>query len=238
VPDQLGATMVPVLERGGVVVIPAFAVGRTSILLYHIRRMQDRGAFPDVPVIVDSPMAVDSAKIYQRYCREHNLQLEDAGGSGCLLNPRQTRFLRKPEESKRLNELDGPAVIISASGMMTGGRILHHVRARGSDPRNLILLVGYQAEGTRGRALLEGKRELKMFGELVAVKAQVAAIQGMSAHGDSDDVAAWLKTADPAPKKVFLVHGEAEGLRAMSERIVSELGFPCHTPKYLEAVEL
>lgn len=239
VEEQLRERIAPVLERRGVVVIPAFAVGRTTLVLYHLRRLQDAGALPDVPVFVDSPMATDAVEVYCRYGGEHNLRVEALQDPGkCVLRPRSTRLIRDVEDSKRLNDLEGPAVIVSASGMATGGRVLHHLKRRLPDKRNLVLLVGYQPQGTRGRSLLEGARQVRMLGEEVPVRAVVAAINGLSAHGDADDLLRWLGTARPAPKKVFLVHGEPEGLDAVSRRVAQELGFPRHAPAYLEKVRL
>ena len=237
--DQLLETMAPVLNDGGVVVIPAFAVGRTTLVLYHIRRLQEQGKLPDVPVYVDSPMATDAVKLYCRFGSEHNLKekLLKAPGN-CPILARQTHLVKQVEESKRLNDVRGPVIIISASGMATGGRILHHLSRRLPDKKNLVLLVGYQAFGTRGRALLEGAKELKLFGKKVRVRAEIKAIKGLSAHGDCDDVIRWLKTAPKRPKKLFLVHGEEDGLRAMAERVEKDLRYPYVIPSYLQKIEI
>jgi len=237
--EQLREKIRPVLEGNGVVVIPAFAVGRTTLVLYHLRQLQDAGEIPDVPVFVDSPMATDAVQIYCKFGNEHNLRvdlLSDA--SKCSILARRTHFVKAVEESKKLNAMPGPAIIISASGMATGGRILHHLRNRMHDPKNLILLVGYQAVGTRGRALLDGVKALRMFGEEIPVLAKVSAINGLSAHGDADDIIRWLKTSKPKPERTFLVHGEAEGLKAMGQRVEEELRYTFHVPQYLEKVTL
>ncbi|MFH2204920.1 MAG: MBL fold metallo-hydrolase [Elusimicrobiota bacterium] len=239
VAEQLREHIAPVLERGGVVVIPAFAVGRTTLVLYHIRKLQDEGLLSDVPVYIDSPMATSATKLYCRFGDEHNLKLSLLKDSGkCQILAKQTHLVRKVEDSKRLNAAAGPMIIISASGMVTGGRILHHLSNRLPEKKNLVLLVGYQAFGTRGRALLEGAKKLKLFGRRVTIRAKVAAINGLSAHGDSDDVIRWLGTLKKKPKKVFLVHGEPEGLKAMAERVQAELKFPFHIPTYLQKVLL
>lgn len=237
--EQVRDHVRPVLERGGIVVIPAFAVGRTTILLYHLRKLQERREIPDAPVFVDSPMATDAVEIYCRYGDEHNLRVDLLkDGAQCPILTRRTHFVRTREESKELNRHAGPAIIISASGMATGGRVLHHLKHRLPDPRNLILLAGFQAIGTRGRALLDGVREVKMHGELVPVRAKVASVRGLSAHGDADDLIRWLRTAKTKPKAVHLVHGEPEAIRAMAERVRGELGMNVHAPQYLEKTTL
>lgn len=239
VEEQLREHIAPVLENSGVVVIPAFAVGRTTLVLYHLRRLQDAGGIPQVPVFVDSPMATDAVDVHCRHPDEHNLRVDVLKDpERCLLRPRGTRLVRDVEDSKRLNDLAGPAIIVSASGMATGGRVLHHLKRRLPGKGNLVLLVGFQAQGTRGRSLLEGAKKVRMLGEEVPVRARVAAINGFSAHGDADDLLRWLKTARPAPKKIFLVHGEPEGIADVSRRVAEELKFPCHAPAYLEKIAL
>jgi len=239
VQDQMRSYMKPVLDRGGVVVIPSFAVGRTTILLYHLRQLQERGELPDVPVYVDSPMATDASGIYMRYACEHNIKPEALRNPhGSPLRARQTQFVRNPRESMRLCKQDGPMIVISASGMATGGRILHHLEARLPDSRNLILLAGYQAAGTRGRLLKEGAKTVKMHGEEVPVRADVASIEGMSAHGDSQEILRWLETSPTRPKRTFLVHGEPAEVQAMSKLVGCELGWETHIPRYLEKIVL
>lgn len=233
--DQLAEKMAPCLKRGGVVVIPAFAVGRTTVVLYHLRRLQESGRLPRCPVIVDSPMATDAVEIYVKYGHEHNLKVDMLRDSkDCPIRTSGTRLVKKAEESKKLNNEKGPLIIISASGMATSGRISHHLKNRLPDPKNLALLVGFQAAGTRGRQLLEGKKTVKIHGEEVPVRAEVGAVNGLSAHGDSDDIIKWLGSAKVPPKKVFLVHGEDEGLNAMSKRVTEELKLPWHIPDYME----
>jgi metallo-beta-lactamase family protein len=237
--EQLEAAMRPTLAAGGVVVIPAFAIGRTTIVLYHLRKLQEAKRLPECPVYVDSPMATDAAEIYCRYGHEHNLKVDMLKSSAdCPIRTRNTHLVRSREDSQKLNDLKGPAVIIAASGMATGGRILHHLSLRLPDPKNLALLVGYQAAGTRGRQLLEGAKTLRLFGQDVPVQAKVMAINGLSAHGDADDMIRWMKTAGKRPKKVFLVHGEPEALAAMQGRVTDEVGLPHYAPAYMEKVEL
>ena len=235
IPDQLVRHIRPVLDRKGVVVIPAFAIGRTTVLLYHLRRLEASGGLPEVPVFVDSPMATDAVEVYRRFAHEHNIGADVLEGS---IRLRQTRLVRTSEESKSLNRMDGPAIILSASGMATGGRILHHLKNRLPDADNLVLLAGHQAEGTRGRSLLDGAASVKIHGEEVPVRARVAAVQGISAHGDSNELLRWLSTAPNPPKRVFLMHGEASQLQAMAERVERELGWGCRIPAHLERASL
>jgi len=239
VQDQLRDEIKPVLERKGIVIIPAFAVGRTTLLLYHLRQLQMRGEIADVPVYVDSPMATDATTIYCKYGDEHNLKVDLLRSSeDCPIRARTTHLVRKSSESRELNRHPGPAIIISSSGMITGGRVVHHVKHHAPNEKNLILLVGYQAYGTRGRRLLEGEKSIRMFGRDIPVRAKVASIRGLSAHGDCDDMIAWLKSAPQPPKKTFLVHGEMDALREMGSRVTEELGYAHHTPDYMETVAL
>lgn len=239
VQDQLRERIAPVLANGGVVVIPAFAIGRTTLVLYHLRALQERGALPDVPVFVDSPMATDAVNLYCKYAGEHNLRSDELQNpSLCSIRTRNTTLVKDVEASKLLNRQKGPMIIISSSGMATGGRVVHHLKNRIGDERNLILLVGYQAIGTRGRMLLDGVPYLKMHGEVYPIKAKVASIKGLSAHGDSDEILRWLGTAKRPPKTLFLVHGEEDGLEAMRARVRDELRWSSHAPQYLEKTEL
>ena len=237
--DQIRDHIRPLLERTGVVVIPAFAIGRTTLVLYHLRRLMTEGELPEVPVFVDSPMATDAVKIYCQFSGEHNLKVDLLNDStSCPITTPTIHLVKQVQQSKELNHLKGPAIIISASGMATGGRVVHHLKRRLPHKENMVLLVGYQAHGTRGRLLLEGVQELKMLGQLVPVRAQIASIHGLSAHGDSDDILRWLSTASRPPQTTFLIHGEDQALEAMAQRVDSELGFPHHTPDYLETVSL
>lgn len=239
VQEQFREHLAPVLRNGGVVVIPAFAIGRTTLVLYHLRTLQERGELPDVPVFVDSPMATDAVRLYCKYSGEHNLRTDELQNpSLCSIQTRNTTMVKDVEASKLLNRRQGPMIIISSSGMATGGRVVHHIKQRLGDSRNLILLVGYQAIGTRGRTLLDGAPYLKMHGEIHPVRAKVASIKGLSAHGDSDEILRWLRTAKRPPKRLFLVHGEEDGLKAMGERVRAELGWNHHAPQYLEKADL
>lgn len=220
-----------VAERGGVLLIPAFAVGRTQEVLYHLRRLQEEGLAPDLPVYIDSPMAVDASEIYCRFGDDHNLDLNLLmDDEECPLRCRETYFVRDVAESKRLNTMSGPAIIISASGMCTGGRILHHLKWRLPDERNLVLLVGYQAEGSRGRRLLEGASSIRIHGEQVPVRAKVAALGGLSAHADQGELLRWMASIQRPPQRTFLVHGEPGATRALETKIHQQLEWQVARP--------
>jgi len=228
------------VQRGGVVIIPAFAIGRTQTMLYHIRRLEDAERIPRLPVFIDSPMAVDASALYCKFGHEENLKLDLTMSTNdcCPLRCDKTTFVRTPEESKRINDVRTPAIIIAASGMAAGGRVVHHLANRLPDKRNTVLLAGFQAEGTRGRALLGGVKELKIHGQFVSVKAEVTSISGLSAHGDQRDLMRWLSGFRRAPRRVFLVHGEGEGLTGLQAQIRDRLKWPTHIPNYLERADL
>ncbi|MGE5223491.1 MAG: MBL fold metallo-hydrolase RNA specificity domain-containing protein [Omnitrophica WOR_2 bacterium] len=224
--DVLEKIIQEVIARSGVLLIPAFAIGRTQIVLYHLRRLQDQGRIPNLPVYVDSPMAVDASEIYHRFGEDHNLDANLLGDEDQNpLRTRNTRFIREVEASKKLNTTPGPAVIISASGMANGGRIMHHLKWRLPDSRNTVLFVGYQAEGTRGRMLLDGARKITIHGEKVPVRAKIERVDALSSHADYREILTWLKGIHQAPKATFIIHGEPEASRALQGHIESELGW-------------
>ncbi|MGH2605085.1 MAG: MBL fold metallo-hydrolase RNA specificity domain-containing protein, partial [Anaerolineales bacterium] len=214
----LEAALGRVMQSNGVLLIPAFAVGRTQRVLYSIRRLQDEGRAPDIPVIIDSPMAVDASSLYCRFGDDHNLDVNLLmEHRNCPLRCRQTRFVREVDESKQLNLLAGPAVIISASGMISGGRILHHLKHRLPDPRNEVLLVGYQAQGTRGRRLQEGAETVRIHGGEIPVRARVTSLSGLSAHADQQEILRWLRGFRRPPGQTLLVHGETPARDALGQ---------------------
>lgn len=206
--------------RGGIVLVPAFAVARAQIVTLLLRQYMDEGLLPQVPVHIDSPMAVDVTEIYGRYLGTH--EVDAALGNGPRLFPRSVTYHRTIEESKRLNDLKGPRIIVSSSGMLTGGRVLHHLRRLLPDTRNLIVLVGYQAAGTRGRALQEGAKSLKMHGEFVPVRARCLSLDVLSAHADRDELLRWLHSGPALPQTTFLTHGEPDSTQALARRLHSE----------------
>ena len=236
---QLAELVRSVAERGGVLLIPAFAVGRTQEVLYHLRRLQEEGLAPDLPVYIDSPMAVDASQIYCRFGDDHNLDINLLmDEQECPLRCPETYFIRELEDSKRLNSMAGPAIIISASGMCTGGRILHHLKWRLPDPRNLVLLVGYQAEGSRGRLLQDGAPSIRIHGEQIPVRAGVATLDGLSAHADQAELLRWMAGFERAPERTFLVHGEPGAAKALEAKIGQELGWRVARPVLGEYADL
>lgn len=228
-----------VRERGPILV-PAFAIGRTQEILFTLRRLERAGAIPAIPVFVDSPMAVDATPLFLAHREDlddETMRLVAAGEEP--LRPAKLSFCRSPEQSKALNDVGGPCVILSASGMATGGRVLHHLARRLPDPRTTVLLVGYQAVATRGWSLQNGAATLRIHGEDVPVKARVTTIPGFSAHADEAEIGRWLATFPPAsrPRRTFLVHGEPASLSAAKARM-DALGWAAHVPAHLEEVSL
>ncbi|MCW5660036.1 MAG: MBL fold metallo-hydrolase [Burkholderiaceae bacterium] len=219
--------------RGGIVIVPAFAVGRAQALLYAIHRLKKRGAIPDLPVFLNSPMAIDMTEIYHRHRAEHRLSPEECSGM-CHV----AKMTRTVEESRALNALRYPAIIVSASGMATGGRVLHHLKALGPDRRNTIVFAGYQAGGTRGARLLAGERSVRIHGEDVTIDAQVVSLPGMSAHADATQLVRWLATAPRPPRGVYLNHGEPGPADALRQRIERDLGWSATVPRLGQSVEL
>lgn len=226
-------------ERGGPVLFPAFAIGRTQELIYHLRELEDEGRIPILPVRVDSPMAASATQIYHRTREEHDEEYASVLKEN--RHPLRTRSMvtaSTREESKRLNEERGTRIIISASGMMTGGRVLHHARRILPDPRATIVFVGYQAAGTTGRRILEGEREVRIMKEQVPVRCHVVRIGGLSAHADWQEVLRWLEPMQQAPRRTFTTHGEPEAAAAMAEHIRQRYGWRVDAPDYGETVEL
>jgi len=211
-------------RRGGALLIPAFAVGRAQEVIWRLRQLQDQQRIPSLPVYLDSPMAIDVSDIYCRHTEDHDLDMKDLmDKKRCPLCCQKQHLARTSEESREINRVEGPVIIISSSGMATGGRILHHLEKRLPDPRTTVLLVGFQAAGTRGRALQEGAKLVKIYGGMVSVNAKVETIDGLSAHADQGDILRWLSGFKRPPRQTFTVHGEprqAEGLaRAITENL-------------------
>jgi len=237
--DALADAVSATARRGGVVVIPAFAVDRTELVLFQLRALEAAGRIPRLPVFVDSPMALAALRVYRRALAEGWDEVEPAlRGRDEMLDPGELHEVREPRESRALCEAAGPFIVISASGMATGGRVLHHLAERLPDPRNSILLVGYQVPGTRGHRLLAGERAVKMLGRYVPVRAEVRDLSAFSVHADADELVAWLASAPTPPRIAFAVHGEPEGAAVLAARIDRELGFPGVVPKHGEVVRL
>lgn len=230
---QLGEIIRKTAARGGIIVVPSFAVGRAQELLYAIHRLKTRKEIPDLPVFLNSPMATNATTLYKRHASLHHLSPDESRGM-CTA----ATIVNSVEESQALNSLKMPAVIIAASGMATGGRVLHHLIAYASDPRNAIVLTGYQAGGTRGAAIVAGAAEVKIFGQRVPIRAEVHQITGYSAHADADEIMAWLKGFERPPRRVFVTHGDPEAADTLRKRIHEELNWDAHVPDHLETVTL
>lgn len=219
--------------RGGVVVVPAFAVGRAQALMYVLSELKRAGRIPDLPVFLNSPMATDATAIYHRFRAQHRLSPED-----CDRMCHVARIVNSVEESRKLNDLRVPAVIISASGMATGGRVVHHLKAFAPFHRNTILLAGYQAAGTRGAALASGAREIKIHGEYVPVRAEVVSLGSLSAHADRSELLGWLDCLPKAPQRVFVTHGEPVAADSLRRSIEEKHRWSCTVAEHMAAVEL
>lgn len=236
--DQLKEMFAPVIERGGTILIPSFAVARAQIVTLILRELFGSGGLREVPIHVDSPMASNVTRIYNRYIDTKYLDPDIHETDEGWLFPNNVRFHRTVQESKELNSLPGPRIIVSASGMLTGGRVLHHLQRLAGDSKNLIALAGYQAVGTRGRDLLEGKRSLKMYGKFIDVKAQVDVIGGLSAHADADQLVQWIESAHEPPGLVLLNHAEPDAAEAFANRLRDEEHIPTRVPAMGGVIQL
>jgi metallo-beta-lactamase family protein len=238
--DQLRDVVVATAQRGGTVLIPSFAIGRAQELLYMFRELELANEIPVLPLYVDSPMAIDAVDIFRKHFEEHNLamtELEKEGGNP--LNTQRVHFARTVEDSKAINEHRFPSIIISANGMATGGRILHHLAQRLPDERNSVVFVGFQAVGTRGRSLSEGARQVRIFGEEYPVRAAVHVIDSFSAHGDYSEILRWLSGFKRAPRRTFLVHGEPKAIEAMRDHIISSYkAWQVEIPAYRQSYDI
>lgn len=219
--------------RGGVVLIPSFAVGRTQSLLYLLHRLRTTGRMPDMPIYVDSPMAASAIEIFRRHPAEHNLTRAECDAV-CSV----ARAVESVEESKEIGRMRVPRVIISASGMATGGRVVHHLKALAPDPRNTVLFTGHQAVGTRGAAMVGGARAVKIHGHYVPVHAEVAVLDNLSAHADAPEILDWLRGFSKAPDRTFIVHGEPAAADALRLKIEETLGWETHVPEHGETAML
>ena len=230
---ELARVIRRVVARGGTILIPAFAVGRAQGLMYHIARLRNRGVIPHVPVFINSPMAADATEIYHRHHDEHHVTSED-----CKAMFEIAERVRSVEESKHLNTSPFPKIIVSASGMLTGGRILHHIVSYGGDRRNAILLSGFQAAGTRGAALVAGADHLRIFGKDIPIGAEVISLGSFSGHADADELLRWMGAATDHPRMTYITHGEPDASDALRFRIEHELGWKARVPEHLETIRL
>src|SRR5262245_14368598 len=224
------------VERGGAIIVPAFAVGRTQELLWHIRKLEDESRIPILPVYIDSPMAVEVTDMYCRHTGEHNLQLTQLEGDECRIHTHRQVMIHSVDESKALNPIDDPMIIIAGSGMVTGGRVLHHLARRLPDPRTTVLIPGFQAEGTRGRQLEEGAKSIHIHGRDVPVNAQVVRVEGLSGHADQQELMRWLSGFQRPPAACYAVHGEPTAAEALCKLVADELDWHIRPPRDGEVV--
>ena len=226
----LAAVVNRTVERGGAIIIPAFAVGRAQTLMWLIHQLKAARTIPDIPVFLNSPMAVNATRIFHAHRDEHRLTPAE-----CDAMCSAAKVINSVEESKRLNTMRGPMIVISASGMATGGRVVHHLKAFAPDARNTILFAGFQAGGTRGAAMLAGAKEIKIHGEYVPVRAEVARLDNLSGHADYAEILDWLRGFETPPRKTFITHGEPAAADALRRRIEETLRWSAVVPEYREA---
>lgn len=223
--DDIAKLVNDTVERRGVIVVPAFAVGRAQHLVHLLALLKAARRIPPIPVFLDSPMAIDATGLFCRHTIDHGIS-----DAGCTLMCKLPQYTRTSDESKAIDRRTDSMIVISASGMATGGRVLHHLKRFLPDQRNAVLLVGYQSAGTRGRALADGSDELKIHGQYVPVKARIVQLQGLSAHADYREMIDWLNASKLAPRRAFVTHGEPSAADALRRRIVDELGWQATVP--------
>jgi metallo-beta-lactamase family protein len=229
--DAIAEIVNRVAKRGGAIVIPAFAVGRTQTLMYIMRELEDQHRIPELPTFVDSPMASNVTDLYVRHREDHRLSfLQEEQSGGDPLDTHRVQMTRSVEESKKINDIKTPCIIMSASGMCTGGRILHHLAHRLPDPRNAVIFAGYQAEGTLGRYLLSGGKDAHIHGEHIPVRAEIQEVSQFSAHADRMELVRWLSGFTAPPKQLFLTHGEPPAAQAFSGTVQQKLGWRVTVP--------
>lgn len=229
-----------VAKRGGSIVIPAFAIGRTQTFMYILRQLEDEQRIPRLPVYVDSPMALSTTDLYVRYKDDHDTDFArlEAGGKHDPLDVHEFHLTRTVEDSKAINNVRTPCIIISASGMITGGRVLHHLAQRLPDAKNAVIIAGFQAEGTRGRALQEGAKIMHLFGQAVPVNAEIITMGQFSAHAGKSELLRWLGGLQAPPKKTWLTHGEPVAAQSLQAAIKDKFHWDVAVARYLDTVEL
>jgi metallo-beta-lactamase family protein len=236
--EQLAEVIRGVAARGGKLVVPAFAIGRVGELLYWVRRLERERRIPVLPVFVDSPMAVDALKFYIARSAELDPDMRATDKEVSAFATARFQTVASTQQSKELTASRRSAIVISSSGMATGGRVLHHLAAALPDPRNSVLFAGYQAAGTRGRLLVDGAAEVRIHGHMVPVRAHVTKIDSMSAHADRGEILRWLGALPSAPARLCLVHGEPEPMDALKGLVQERLGWSAHTPGHGDGIEL
>jgi metallo-beta-lactamase family protein len=241
-PDDSGAQLAEVIKKTagqhGKLVIPSFAIGRVEELLYWVRRLEAEHRIPVLPVYVDSPMATEALKYYSARVAELDPELRPTSGQVYAFATTRFQTVSSPQQSKELTASRRPAIVISSSGMATGGRVLHHLAAALPDQRNTVLFVGFQAEGTRGRSLVDGAKDVRIHGHSIAVNATVTKIDSMSAHADRGEILRWLGTLGSAPRRLCLVHGEPKPMDALKGLIQERLSWTPYTPAHGETIDL
>lgn len=222
------------VAKGGTILIPAFAVGRTQTILYYLDQLRKQNRIsPQIPIYLDSPMAQDATQLLQKHKEEHRLSAKECAEICSIAH-----YVQSQEDSKRINLSPFPSIIISASGMAEGGRVLHHLARYAPGQENAIVFTGFQAEGTRGARLLRGEKEIKIHGQMVPVRARIESLDELSSHADYVEILAWLKGFKKGPRQVFLTHGEPDAAESLKQKIEQTLGWPVTIPRYLESVEL
>jgi len=237
--QMLGDVVNRVVKRGGSIVIPAFAIGRTQTFMYLLKELENLQRIPKVPVYVDSPMALSATDLYLKHKEDHDLVFarEEQNG-GDPLNVHEFHLARSVEDSKKINDVKTPCIIISASGMVTGGRVLHHLANRLGDARNCVILGGFQAEGTRGRALQEGAKTLSLFGRVVPVCAEIVEMGQFSAHAGKNELMRWMTGLQVPPKQVYMTHGEPQAAQSLQQAVAEKFRWKAAVARYLDAVEI
>lgn len=240
--ELLASVVNRVAKRGGSIVIPAFAIGRTQMFMYYLRQLEDQQRIPRLPVYVDSPMALSATDLYVRHREDHDLDFSKLeagnGGKGDPLNVHSFHLTRTAEESKQINNVKTPCIIVSASGMVSGGRVLHHLVQRLPDSRNAVILAGFQAQGTRGRALQEGAKTVRLYGQEVAVNAEIVTMGQFSAHAGKSELLRWLSALPAPPRQTYLVHGEPAAAQSLQGTIQDNLKWKVSVARYLDTVDL
>ncbi|HSM86097.1 MAG TPA: MBL fold metallo-hydrolase, partial [Candidatus Limnocylindrales bacterium] len=232
---ELARLVTDTVRRGGSVVVPAFAVERTQKFLFMLKELMEDGAIPRTPVFVDSPMGIKAVEICMKYTSQFNEEARRLIGKfGSPLEWQGFTFAAKQEESRRINDVRFPCIIVSSSGMVTGGRVLHHLMNRLSDPRNQVIFIGFQAPGTRGAIIKSGARSVRIFSQEVEIRARVAALEQFSDHADTEELLRWLRTFRKKPQTTFLVHGEPDAAQQLQQAIIAELGWKVKVAQWLE----
>jgi metallo-beta-lactamase family protein len=235
VEEQLTKIVKEAIDHNGALVIPAFAVGRTQSLIYYFNKLMQDEKIPTLPIYIDSPMAINVTDLYERHGGLHKIKVTRQGSQlMSIFDTPNIHFCNTRESSKALNEIKKPIIIISASGMATGGRILHHLTHRLPRTTDTVLFAGYQAEGSRGRDILEGEKFVKIFGEQIPINCHVREVHGLSAHADQTELLQWLDNFTKAPKKTFITHGEVESATAFAKLIEEKKGWKTIVPEYLQ----